>query len=289
MTVTVDAQAPRPSRSGLVFLIAAPVINSADDRWIDGFQWQPEIPVGASSIGIAACTGSNTERTPPTDQPGAQAFDPFIVWASERCSTKGRGVRDWMGRVRRALAAQESFLAAAEFWNGTIGNASGNKSLTSDTATEIHNAAVTPLEALERLDSALARTLRNRAGMIHMRPEVAVALVAGDALRYDAGSLYTPNANLVVADAGYSGKKYRANPGDAPGDVTTSQWMYGTDVVSVRLGQVETLPKTLDATVLAETVERDTNDMTVWAQRPIGIQWDYAAHLAIETDLDAFA
>lgn len=287
---TVEAQPVRAPRTGLALLIAAPTIDDPALRWIDGFRWQPELASGASAVGIE-CGGGTADRA--GDEPaqlGTEEFDPFLVWAAERCSTKGRAGRDWLGRARRSLEAQQSYLAAAELWDGTVGEASGNANLASSDATTLSVSAVPVTVGLTWLDGALSRALRNRPGMVHVRPEVVPMLVNESLVRWDNGGWYTPMGHTVVADAGYSGDGPRSEPGGARADADgASQWMYATDLVSVRLGPVETMPASTSDGALAQAVERTTNDLTVWAQRPVGFQWDRHAHFAVEVAQGALA
>lgn len=275
----VEAQAVRAPRSGLTLLIAAPIVDDPSARWLDGFRWQPEVRAGSSAIGVA-CAGSNASRSP-AGQPGVEQFDPFLVWAAEKCSTKER-VRDFPARARRALESEQSYLVAAELWDGTIGHDDGNKSLTHQSADTITSGAVPASVALTYVDSALARRLRNRQGMVHARPEMVDVWEALQLLHRDAGAVLTPLGNVVVADAGYSGSGPRANAGADPVDADTeSQWVYGTDVMSIRLGPVDVRGDDPSG------VNRDTNDRTVWAQRLVGIQWDHHAHIAVEVEQGA--
>lgn len=273
---TVEPQPVRAPRSGLALLNAAPSITDADLHWLDGIRWSPEIRAGASAIGIEC--GSNGERTPPS-QLGMVEFVPFLVWAAEKCSTKGGGVRDWFGRARRALEAQQSFLVAGEFWNGTLGEELSNANLAASTATTVTSSAQTAQDGLAAIDSALTRRLLNRPGMIHCRPEM-VTLWA-EWLRFESGTVLSPGGHLIVADAGYTGDGPRSVPEGAVNAADgTSQWVYGTDLVYVRLGKVETLPS--DTDTIAEGVDRLVNNQTVWAERMAAIQWDEHAHLAAE-------
>ncbi len=287
MAHRVDAQAVRAPRSGLALLVAAPTIDSPDDRWIDSFTWQPEVADGASSSGIV-CAG--TAAREPGDQPAAEVFDPWLVWVGERCSTKGWRARDWAGRARRALEAQQSALVAAEFWSGTIGVSAGNAHLAASTAEVLSVAAVSSAVALTWLDAALTRRLANRQGMIHARPELVALWMNEQPVRFDGNTVLSPLGHLVVADAGYTGDGPRpTSEGALQAADSTSQWAYATDIPSFRLSAAEVLPASLTEPGIGQGVDRELNNLTVWAQRIVGIQWDRHAHLACEVAQGALA
>lgn len=287
MPERVDALPIRAPRSGLALLVAAPAITGGDDRWLDGFTWQPELTAAGSTSGVSAC-GTIDERDP-GDQPDPEVFDPFLVWVAEKCSTKGWRTRDWAGRARRALEAEQSFLAAAELW-GASASAGDNPSLTAYGAETLTTSAVPAAVALTWIDSALTRRLRNRTGMVHARPELVDVWMAADLLRFDQGGYFTPLGHLVVADAGYTGDGPRTTAdGDPVAADGSSQWVVGTDLIAYRLGTVEVLPASLEEPGIGEGVDRTRNDLTVWAQRPVGFQWDRHAHLAAEVDQGALA
>lgn len=281
----VDAQAVKAPRSGTTLLIAAPSIDDPSLRWTGGFKWVPEIRDGSSAIGVDV-DGGNANRTPPAN-PDVETFEPFLVWAADKTSTKDK-TRDRLGKVRRALEAQQSALIAGEFWDGTIGNDVGNQSLASADAEILTVGGVPAGVALTYLDGALTRRLLNRQGMIHARPEMVTVWHAGNLLRYDAGSVFSPMGHLIVADAGYTGDGPRATSGDDPVPADgSSQWCYGTDVIALRLGKPETMPASNADD--PDAVDRDTDDQVVWAQRLVGIQWDHDAHIAVECSQGALA
>lgn len=272
----VDAQPVRAPRTGLALLVAAPPITSPDQRWIGGrFEWEPEGATGGQTSGLVC--GANTGREADAS-PGIRGTTPWLVWAGETCSTKGWRTRDWVGRARRALEAQQSHLIAAEFWDGAIDDTNGH--LASERAETLTTEPVALSVALTFVDAALTRRLRNRTGMVHMRPELVPIAVAGDLIRFDAGAWYTPLGHLVVADSGYSGDGPRPDTGDprVAADAE-SQWVVGTDLVAVRLGDVEVLPGAVDD---GTGVDRSVNNVFVWAQRPAAVQWDHHAHVAAE-------
>ena len=77
--------------------------------------------------------------------------------------------------------------------------------------------------------------------MIHCTPQVLTHLVDRGSVIKEGNVWVTPMGHIVVADAGYSGDGPDADAADS-----TSQWMYGTSLLSVILGPVEIIPGTLE-------------------------------------------
>lgn len=280
MSERVDAVTARAPRSGLTLLAAAPTIDDPELRWIDGFKWAPELTTAGSAIGLE-CGG--TDDRDPSDQPAIQEFPaPYLVWAADKCNTKGWQTRDPFGRARRALEAEQSFLVDRELWNAAAaGVAAGNAHLAASTADLLTTSGVSVGVGITWIDSALTRALRNRQGMVHMRPEIQTIAAANELIWRDGLSWFTPNGHIVVADAGATGDGPRSTALGAVRAANGSrQYIYGTDVISTRLGPVETLPSS-DGLV-SEGIDRETNTLTVFAQRPAAVQWDRLAHIAVE-------
>lgn len=281
---TVEPQPIQTPSTGLSLVVAAPTIDDAQLRWLDGFRWTPEA-AGLGTISGLACGAVDSRDTDSLGQPDPLEFEPFLLWVAEKCSTKARA-RDWQGRARRALLAEQSFLIAREFWSGAATGLDGNLHLAAyDSATVLTSGAVSATVALTLVDSALTRQLRNRRGMVHARPELVDIWTAARLLRIEGGVTLTPLGHIVVADAGYTGDGPRPAANQAPTAADgSSQWVYGTDLISLRLGPAETLPASAGD---ADAIVRPTNDLIVWAQRPAAYQWDHTAHVAAEVSQGA--
>jgi hypothetical protein len=266
----VQATPARPPRYSL--LAAAPTVSDPDLRPLaGGWSYQPEA-CGNSGISEIACAG-NVDVMSPAVQPSTIDGDPVWIWAGDECSTFGFDSRDWEGRARRQLAATESFRLAAELWDGAVANAASlsNRWLAgsgswSDTVTSGPSAVTT---ALANIEAGLASVLFGQQGMIHVTPQVLTHLVDRGSVIKEGAVWVSPMGHIVVADAGYSGDGPDADAADA-----TSQWMYGTALLSVVLGPVEIIPGSLeDARGLAQAMDRSVNDIAVFAARPAGVRW----------------
>lgn len=254
---------------------AAKPITSAE-RWEDGVKWQPEQCAGGGRATIDCGSGPASEAA---STPAEASAEPFVVFAGETCSSFGYLARDWNGRARRQLIATRSAQMAEELWTGSL-NLAG-LALVDATSDILTTAPTTARAALGLLEAGLAHYLQGRQGMIHVTPQLLVELVA-ETVAKPAGNVYTsPMGHLIVADAGYPG----TGPTDAAVDFA-SQWAYGTAIVGLYLGPVVFNPGTLDASrVLAQAMDRATNDITVVAEQTVLLAVDSCAHVAAQVDL----
>lgn len=281
MREPIAAPPARPPRFGL--LASAAVGDGAPARWQQGFAFQPELCGGGGRVTVACAGTSDTLDS--DEQPGTVEGMPFAVYAADECSTFGYNARDWQGRARRALAAIESYEVAAELWTGSLGLQDSNgdpirslANVAADTLTT--GSAAEPVDALGMIEQALAQCNKGRQGMVHVTASLLTQLVRDNVLRLDGTTWITPNGHIVVPDAGY--------PGTGPNGeaASTSQWAYGTSMISVLLGPVELNPDSLtDARSWAQALDRAVNSAVVYAQRLAAWQWDECCHVAAKVDL----
>lgn len=286
---TIEAPPATPPRYSL--LIAAPSVTD-DARWEAGFQFAPE-GCGSSGRTAADCFGG-TDVLDPDDNPGTVHGDPFAVWAADRCSTFGYRARDYVGRARRQLAATESFQIARELWSGSLNGESGmqgsdidNRPLTHPGSDTVTTGAVNPEVALALIVGALGECGMGRQGMIHVTPQVLVELNNAQAIYRDGANWYTPMGHLVVADDGYTGDGPGADGGTP---ASSSQWIYGTSMMRLRLSPVQVVPELPDDDTTnprgwPAAVDPHTNDVLVIAQRLAAVNWDHCCHLAAQVDV----
>jgi hypothetical protein len=276
---TVQAPQARPPLYGLI--AAAPTVEDSDLRWVgDGLHFQPEACGQGGRLSVT-CEG-NTAAMDVGTRPGLIESTPMFIYAEDSCSTFGSSSRDFLGRARRQLAAIESAELADELWNGTLSTADGldNRWLAgpaadSDTVT---TAAADPVAALACITAGLASALRGQQGMVHVTPQLLTYLQAESVVTQRGNLWVTAMGHIVVADAGYTG---HGPDGAAPG---ATQWIYGTPVIQVRLGPVMLFPDNLaSATNIAQALDRERNDLVVFAGRMAGFQWTTeCAHVAAE-------
>lgn len=279
----VEATPAQPPRYGL--LVAAQTTIGDAGRWQFGVSWEPE-QCGTSGREAVDCLGNTAELTANVS-PGATSADPFMVYASDRCSPFGFQARDWVARATRQLEATQSFEVADELWSGALRDAAGvddqiadNPALTDSTSDTVTSGPADPVDALACLEQGLAECSRGRRGMIHATPQALVQWVAARVVTLEGGQYLSPLGNIVVADAGYDG----SGPGGSVAGA--SQWAYATGLISIRLSTPQIIPGDLEsAQSLAQALNRDDNTLDVYAQRLALIQWDECCHIAAELDL----
>ena len=255
-----------PSGPGMAEGFPAPL--TTDLRWQGGLQWAPEQTLGGGIIGID-CYGATDAMTTDTN-PAITTADPVVVYAEDHCSTLGWKGRDFEGRARRQLEATQSYRIANELWMGTLAQSEtlDNAWLTDDPKI-VSGAAVAPAEALALIDIGLAHMLGGRRGMIHVSPQVLDQLATNNSITLTGQLWLSPMGNIVVADAGYPGTE----PLNAAG---SDQWIFGTSIVTYRLSDVQIIPGTFsDAQKIAQSMNRSINDITIYAQREVLLQWDW--------------
>lgn len=285
-------EAPRSRVPRYSLLIAAPTITDGA-RWEAGVQFAPEGCGEAGRVPVD-CIGS-TEQLVAPENPDWVTADAFAVWGVDQCSTFGLRARDYAGRARRQLEAGQSFQIAAELWSGSMvgdpimlsGGTTVNENvplnaITSDTVTP---SAQTPQDALAMVVDALGRCGQGRQGAVHMRAQVLQQLVTNGSVYRDSGLWYTAMGHLVIADDGYDG----SGPGNVP--AVSTQWIYGTQIPEVRLGEIQIVPNLAEQSPAGDAIGWDaavdpyTNLVTVYAQRLALVEWDPCCHIAAEVAL----
>ena len=279
----VEAPRATPPRYGLIAV--APLIqNDPNLVWIDGWEFNREACAGGGRVALN-CGGGTQEMVPGTDPDDLISGDPFVVWAERHCSTLGFAAGDYEPRARRNLASVVSFELANELWTGALRDEANVdptvddidnlvlSDVTSDTVTNPVGGGVSPELALGLLVGGLADCSHGSVGMIHVTPQLLVALAAAYAVYRDGNIWLTPMGHVVVADAGYDG----SGPGHVPAGAT--QWAYATSMISVRLGTVD-IPAGFN-----DSVNKATNTVVVYAQQAVGFQWDECCALAAEVTL----
>lgn len=271
---SVDGPSAAPPRLGLV--AQAPTIIGNDQRWQGGYAYLPE------SCGAATGTADPCESAARTVQradanPDVVAVEPFVVWAADTCTALAAGGRDFEGRAKRLLNASQSKQVEAEFWSGAQSIESGfnNPRLANDEDSNVVNltdAAVSPTEALGCLEQGLADCMAGGRGMIHATMATVTHWVALNLVRREGNQLLTYLDTIVVPGAGYDGSgPLNNNPA-----VDDSAWAYATEMVQVRLGDVD----------VSSRIDGFDNDMqntiTVFAQRLAAVDWSGCCHLAAE-------
>lgn len=265
----IDPTYPRSPRTGL--LSAVPTVVPADMHvFADGAAWAP-IGVPAAGSTVVVC-GSTADRAAPTN-PDARAAGPLVAWSAYACATIGVPDDERDARASARLEAGLSAAIAGEWASGAVGaGVSGSPLTLAANADVVTLTAGTVAAGFRAVDGVLTRRLGNVGGLIAVVPEVLDVIRSSNLVDRAGDQWVSPNGNLVVADGGFTG------------DVLTSaatastSWIHGVDIPTILLGSAFTVS---DA---ASTVDRGTNDRTVWAARPFIIEWDATVHVAVEVD-----
>lgn len=262
----------RPPRYGIV--ASAPVLT--DGRWEDGFVFLPDDGDGDATTRTGA--GGSALIDPADYTGGLVDGEPFIIWEGDTNSAMDIVRRDWDARLLRRLNAHRSFRIGTELWRGTLGLV--NRSLTDPASDTLTDSPAAPVAALACIEDALGTCGKGQPGMVHMTTGMLTHLAAAGAVTLAGQQWMTPNGHLVVPDAGYTGS--------GPGDVTDygSQWMYGSDLIALRLSDVQVIPGSYaDARSLAQSMNRRLNSIVAWAQQLVAWQWSETCHVAAEVDV----
>lgn len=283
----ITAPPATPPRYSLLTAVGANGQTPGAEPWERGVTWQSEACGGGD---VLAATVAVQPARDAGSRPPRVIASPFYVWAVDDASTTPISQRDWQGRARRRLEATQSFQIAREVWTGALtidtetDPAERNPYL-ADT-TRVVDSAYEAERALGVAEALAMSESQGRRIMLHVPIAVLEAALrpGGSYIARDTGGvLTTPMGNIVVVDAGYPGTAPDAYEGG-----TTTQWIYTSPMLGVRLSAVETLPGSLaDAAGVAAALSRPANDLTVWAQRLALYQLDPCARIAVSTNVPA--
>lgn len=289
MFSVVEAPTNRPPR-GATLLRSANPVTEGDARWEAGLRYRPEACGDGNVVQAAGYCGAGFAGMPdPDDWPLNDDVDyvpPFVAVAQE-CSAIGgeREIAAIEDRARRLLENCATVGIARELWRGEIardpnGPRGGdsadlpNNFLANAASYDLLGSGLSMLDGLAALEEGLAGCSCGGVAMIHTTTQVVTYWKHLQLVDRQAdGRLLTALGTIVVADPGYDG----SGPGGASPDPTgASSWAYGTGMVDVRLGAVQTL-RDRDAV-------RVQNDYRVFAYRAFAATFDPCCHLAAKLD-----
>ena len=234
-------------------------------RWIDGFQFYPDDCDGGHIVDPCQL-GSNADTADTASSSIVGPIQPYIIEATDKCSTFGAPHDYRLARARRKILAVQSKVLEAEFWSGTKAQSqawSNNQYLANPTGLTIlgSGAAYGIIDSLAALEQAISDGSAWQRGVIHATPRLVTHWIAEHLVRAvpnPPGTLMTELGTIVIAGSGYPG----TGP-DSHINLAHLNWAYATPMVDVRLGEV-TFNQT-DEDAIA--VDRSTNDRTIRASR----------------------
>lgn len=257
--IVVDVPAANPARVGSLLASAAPA-NAQGTDWEAGLQAAPQ----SCKTGEAQAT-CNPSTLTVADQPGFIDETAYVIEAGVICSTFGD--RTTYGeRAINTLLRNSSRLIEQEFELGTIATAEGynNFFLTDapdELAVDLGAAAGTAYKVVKGFAGVEELTMDKLGGtrcMIHVPVRVAAYLAFNNLIHQEGNLLLSELGNIVVVGAGYSG----ASPAGAADSSNATAWIYGTDIVTLYVGQ-----PVLTQDGLSQSLNREINEVEVRAYR----------------------
>lgn len=247
-----DYETPNPQRDTRV-------------RWIDGYQIYPDDCDGGHIIDPCQL-GSNADVADTGQASVIGPIQPFVIEASDKCSTFGAPHDFRLARAQRKLLAVQSKVLEAEFWTGTKAISQGwtnNQYLRNATGLTVLGSGgpFGIVDGLAALEQAIQDGSAWERGIIHCTAQLATHWVWQGLLKArpgPPGTLMTELGTVVVVGSGY--------PGTGPQNINNPnrlEWAYATPVPQIRLGEI-TYNQTDEDTV---AVDRSTNDRTIRASR----------------------
>lgn len=244
----VAAPQAQPPISGLIALAHKPPLEN--DRWIAGYSYRPEVPAERVRVrsGITGNYGTNLGTS---DYAGNIHTIPVLLTIEDRISAFQVNLEDYEDRAKRLVEANSSKMLEHELWTGELAALDNlpNRVLASTDSIDVSpGVPLKPAAAAAYLMEALSEVGMGD-GMIHASKRIGIQFP--EAWRKD--FTYEEYGFVTVVGAGYTG----SGP-----DGSGSNWIYATEMVNVRLGDVEILPDTL-----AAAIDKTTNLVTYYGQR----------------------
>ncbi len=253
--------APLPVPRRFTLLDAATVITDADGRTANGATIE-DYPKAQPSVQEAFASGS--ARVKAIDGEFTQADVPgFTAYLGVTCTAAGVAPRlgEFRRRLQAAFRAVES--TAVERFLVDSAGLMLTPYLTDSNLEQLGTGAVGPVEALELLETAIAKVGN---GMIHVTPATATAWFANTLLvEARDGQLRTGLGTLVAVGAGYIGAYPNDGSHSVPDD--TEDWAFASGFVEVHRDDDQILDS------LVNSLDRSVNDVTFIAERNYTVAW----------------
>jgi hypothetical protein len=238
-------------------------VAPAGERWYGRLAIQNISAIDATGLFPICPTDEETKDA--QNRLGGTDFFPFVVYASDACSTF-TGVKRENAKVK--LDVIESWWLEREFWEGSL--ALGNPSLVGADS-DVLGTSEDVKTGFGLIDAAIATSGHDGRGMIHLDPATFDALQGYELFRREGNVWLSPLDNYVVPGHGYTGNG--PNPGGGANEnaaTDTVRWIYGhPGMVVVYRGPVIFTPPETDGPD-KEAIDRQTNDIVVYAERAIG-------------------
>jgi hypothetical protein len=246
-----------------------------EPRWqagvaLEGYPTETPDLWDACSAGTARVKDEGTTRPTPS-------FQSFVLYVPIICSALGIGdPEELAGMAAAVLEATESWGVERALAQGIVGM---SNPFLADSNLTVLATNVSAEVALAYLEDAIGQT--GRRGMIHLTPAVASALQAIPVgIEGPEAPVFTASGTPVAIGGGYIGADPSfANPGQ-PSPGATSDWVFATGPVEVRIeDEVTLVPEEV-----SEALDRTTNDVVYRAEKVAVVSWDTALQVGVLVD-----
>lgn len=270
-----------PLPFGLLTSLATEIRSPGDPHWELGVTYEPLCGVGSSTYSkCVSVTGSGTAPAPnppskaATNTLSSRGATPFAPFVEVDCSAPGFWDRA-EDTAEAALTRVEQFQVERTFWTGLANGVTvafphlaASSAVTDENGvvlqtavTQVTGGAVLDvIEGIGLLEAALAGCYEG-VGVLHVPRALAPAMAFGMLLIREGSRYRTPNGNIVVLGAGYTGS--------SPDGVVTpgSQWVYATGMPFIYRSR----PRVLQ---VGQSIDRGKNTVKAIAERTYVIGWD---------------
>lgn len=265
MSVNAATPALRPPRVSI--LTSAEILDLAGDRWwgqihtrvLSGDPTDTALGIESGDLFIlpVCLDGETKEPFPRTD---TRVHTPFVIYATDDCSSYGSATTDFLDRAKQKLAVNEAWSIERMLWDG---DPSIDGFSFVDTGIAPLDTGAHPLLGFALLDSTVAENRTDGRGMIHMTTKVFDLLQQYNLFRREGNIWLSPLDNIVVPGRGYSG-----NGPDDEDESATSSWMFGhPGIIGIARSEVMTLPENDDE--LIRQMDYRHNDILALAERVV--------------------
>lgn len=223
---SVEAPKSEPPGGGLTSLARMPAVT--DTRWINGYKYLAELP--ASTARNRGALGTDVGENIGSGQPQEVVETvPWMLEIEQQVSTFQMTHDDYMARAERLMKTYTSQLLERELWTGEIADATGlpHRVLATTDATDVtpSGGPASAQRAVAILTKAVGDAGMGPA-MIHAPKDIGIMVPDGWRVK----ETMEEHGFVVVSGFGY--------PGTGP-DGTGSNWIYATELVNVRLDDIE--------------------------------------------------
>jgi hypothetical protein len=200
--------------------------------------------------------------------------NPFWVYAAKNCGLVGRTPSEMEAAVRQQLIAGEQQVVEATFWNGGPGVTPIEPSLEGASSTTVVTTATGFGARIAALEEAFYDA-SGYIGTIHINTRAYAAAAYAQILEHSGAQLVTPIGSVWSFGSGYD---ITGPAGVAP--AAGSVWAFMTS-------QVTRWQSDIAVPDVRQTINRETNQYTVVAERVHALTYDCPDVFAIEVPIEA--